>query len=854
MMQLASLRSALELGDSSLVGNPAAARALADAATARAGAPTPCELRDAALTLQPALPTSQAVQRYCDGPGGAPVAMQPDALSPTMEFAEEVSAAFASREAALAHAKAIAEGACHFLGDFPSLASRATAVSASQCTVRLPRRRALFLHPTTGGGGGAPATAVVVPSGAHLTVEADGDADGGVAGGEGADGGRAVLDAAGRSRFFTVAGGARLSLRGVHLRRGRALLSGGGAVLLLPGGTLDALDCTFAHNKATLGSGGAIASRGAALKLHRVRFERNEATLRGGALSHMSHSAAAAAEELLHIGLHSSGGSGMAATAALDAVVWEGNRAGRAGGDVMLCAGATLSPRPTEGTCAISECAEQSAASKAGTAIFASSIDAEGGGTAAESPPAGAVGRLQLSAGSMMGLECASEGLELLEIEGMERDALRLLEQASVADPFSPHAFTFHLNFLYSHAMDAAAAARLAAFARARPDHPSLGQMRAMIANSSAPMLRQRGQTLNGQVARMRARKPVVVDFASRLEAQDATTEAFVLALQLSPTDGELWNDLGTSLFFAGELAEASLVYAAGAQRAPTHAGLKAEAARAAAFPLAPPSADQISVDLFGAGHAGKRTFDAEFETVPLPAGSSYGSRHDSEDLQAGADVFGAAPTVFVSKRPLLPKQTCDRYIAAAEAWAARSGGWTTSRHYSVATTDIPLVSLPELLPSFNEALHTLLLPALAACYPEAAPHASALQVLDCFLVRYDASKQSSLPTHTDQSLLSFTIALNDPSDYEGGGTWFQGLGRAVDAPSAGHAVLFPGKVEHGGHPITSGVRYIIVLFMGYRANRMSHRTAGYALERIQGARSHASAADAAGQAPKDEL
>ena len=29
---------------------------------------------------------------------------------------------------------------------------------------------------------------------------------------------------------------------------------------------------------------------------------------------------------------------------------------------------------------------------------------------------------------------------------------------------------------------------------------------------------------------------------------------------------------------------------------------------------------------------------------------------------------------------------------------------------------------------------------------------------IPCFLVRYDAGAQASLPTHTDQSLLSFTI------------------------------------------------------------------------------------------------
>ena len=92
-----------------------------------------------------------------------------------------------------------------------------------------------------------------------------------------------------------------------------------------------------------------------------------------------------------------------------------------------------------------------------------------------------------------------------------------------------------------------------------------------------------------------------------------------------------------------------------------------------------------------------------------------------------------------------------------------------------------------------------------------------------------------------------------------------------MDAPAAGHAVLFPGKVErgghpisrgwrsephlaptptltlalaptptpikveHGGHPISRGLRYIIVLFMGYEANRMSGREPGYTLRTLDG-------------------
>ena len=787
-LQLASLRVSLVAS-----GVPERA-AMAAAAAARPGAPSVCELRDAARALQPSIAVPEAVRRSCESGRleGSKVVV------PGREFDDDI--AIRDREAVAAQAKAVAEGPCHFLAAFPSLASRASTTasepsssSGPACVVRLPAGRALRLRHAEGDRSG-----VLVPGGAHLTVEADG----------GAEGRRAVLDAGGASRLFVVGANATLTLRRVTLRGGRSLLSGGGALLLLPGATLDASECAFEANRAVLGSGGAIASRGATVRLHKVRFADNEATLRGGALCQTCTSEV------------------MRATTTLEEVDWHANRAGRGGDDVMLCAGAALIPRPSSAACSLAESTEP-AGSRAGA------------DSAGEEPPDGlsAPTRLVLSGGSMSALECSNEALELLERKGLERDALRLLQHASAADPSSPNAFSFHLNFLYTHAKDSEAAALLEAFAAAVPDHPSLPASRAMLADASAPMLHQRGQTLNGQVARMRdPGAPLAVDFASRLQAQDAATSAFAQALRLSPASGDVWNDLGTSLFFAGELAESSLVYAAGVQRAPSHAALRAEAKRAAAFPLAPRSADQITVDLFGGGAPrsggapGGGTFASEFTAIPLPEGS-YGSRPESVDLQAGAETFGERPRVFVSQRPLLPKPTCERYITAAEAWAARSGGWTTARHHSVATTDIPLTSLDELLPSFNEALRTLLLPALSACYPEAAPLASSLRVLDCFLVRYDATKQASLPTHTDQSLLSFTIALNDPGEYDGGGTWFRGLGRAVDAPAAGHAVLFPGKVEHGGHPITRGVRYIIVLFMGYETNRLSQRPAGYALE-----------------------
>ncbi|CAN0124855.1 unnamed protein product, partial [Discosporangium mesarthrocarpum] len=89
------------------------------------------------------------------------------------------------------------------------------------------------------------------------------------------------------------------------------------------------------------------------------------------------------------------------------------------------------------------------------------------------------------------------------------------------------------------------------------------------------------------------------------------------------------------------------------------------------------------------------------------------------------------------------------------------------------------------------------------------------LRVHDAFIVRYDASAQRSLPQHTDQSELSLTISLNPAGEFRGGGTWFEGLGKAVLPEEAGHVVIFPGgDMMHGGHPITEGVRYVIAVFL----------------------------------------
>ena len=74
---------------------------------------------------------------------------------------------------------------------------------------------------------------------------------------------------------------------------------------------------------------------------------------------------------------------------------------------------------------------------------------------------------------------------------------------------------------------------------------------------------------------------------------------------------------------------------------------------------------------------------------------------------------------------------------------------------------------------------------------------------------------------HRDGPLVTCVLALNEPADFDGGGTLVEALGvesgsarEVSDAASpaaafrvgAGHVVLHPGNVRHGGSPVTRGV------------------------------------------------
>lgn len=182
--------------------------------------------------------------------------------------------------------------------------------------------------------------------------------------------------------------------------------------------------------------------------------------------------------------------------------------------------------------------------------------------------------------------------------------------------------------------------------------------------------------------------------------------------------------------------------------------------------------------------------------------------------MPAGDASVQPLQLVHQSAVPLFSAEECAAVVSESESVSVQMGGWTSQRHFNHPTTDIPMARLPRTRKWLNTALQDRIYPFLGSCFEDALPDKRALRVADAFVVKYNASGgQTFLSPHRDGSVLSFNVALNDIEEYEGGGTWFEGLGRSL-AIERGHVCAHASGVFHGGHPITHGVRYILVGFV----------------------------------------
>ena len=130
-----------------------------------------------------------------------------------------------------------------------------------------------------------------------------------------------------------------------------------------------------------------------------------------------------------------------------------------------------------------------------------------------------------------------------------------------------------------------------------------------------------------------------------------------------------------------------------------------------------------------------------------LQESRSYATLGSGGDAASGAvarKTTSAAPAVskggmfggraFVQKGVLTPEE-CALTVSEVEAHVAASpNGWTTSRHYAVPTTDIPVHAVPSVLERFNGILVGRIFPLLAAQFQVTAGR---IRVIDAFVVKY---------------------------------------------------------------------------------------------------------------------
>ena len=162
-------------------------------------------------------------------------------------------------------------------------------------------------------------------------------------------------------------------------------------------------------------------------------------------------------------------------------------------------------------------------------------------------------------------------------------------------------------------------------------------------------------------------------------------------------------------------------------------------------------------------------------------------------------------------------KSFCDWIVEVGESTAEQIGGWTTDRHKSYATTDIPVKKLNDktLIGQINKKFKTIIKPKIERYYKVSLGNYDINDHRDIFVVKYEYGNgsQDHLDFHRDGSIISYVIQLSERFEYSHGGTMFEEKGY-THIGDKGSIALHSGKIRHAGNKISWGKRYILVGFL----------------------------------------
>jgi hypothetical protein len=186
----------------------------------------------------------------------------------------------------------------------------------------------------------------------------------------------------------------------------------------------------------------------------------------------------------------------------------------------------------------------------------------------------------------------------------------------------------------------------------------------------------------------------------------------------------------------------------------------------------------------------------------------------------------------------LLSENQASKCLSLAKEYARMTGCWSvrdSERHVTYSTADFPVEDCNTLQSYLNQIdFEKNTFELVGELFDIDTDH---LSFLDLFCARYAGAGKGPdlnvvmdrLNPHRDGSLISFTIVLSPPKDYEGGGTEFDALKDVGDmycevenvlsngvirVRSAGEGVLHSGKIKHGVHTVTSGERITLTGFI----------------------------------------
>ena len=201
--------------------------------------------------------------------------------------------------------------------------------------------------------------------------------------------------------------------------------------------------------------------------------------------------------------------------------------------------------------------------------------------------------------------------------------------------------------------------------------------------------------------------------------------------------------------------------------------------------------------------HSPRRRFtNADFDTRSV----------GSEPRLAGLDTrwLGGVPRalqIHRTRQPLLNEDEISALKAEAAAAIARGQGsnFTFTKENNLG--EVHTAELPAARSWLSGRLEDSFFPLLAERY---GLDAAQLRVFDSLVIKYDEQRDAVLqPVHRDSSLLSINVALSDRREYDGGGTYFEGLAESLPL-ERGCVMCHPSAMRHAGHRITRGERWVL--------------------------------------------